>query len=101
MISFDGLNGKLDGPHVYLYIYESENMVKISLTFYSMNQVIGLECTMCDTGGRLELHYWKQEYTGVQTGLCRLSEEKIQEIIHAKYEYVQKILSEIPVEWKK
>lgn len=67
-------------------------MVQHSLIIYNMNQVIGLECTMCDTGGRLEVHYGKQEYTGVQTGSCRLSEEKIQEIIHAKYEDVQNIL---------
>ena len=56
---------------------------------------------MCNTGGRLELHYWIQEYTGVKVGRCHLSEEKIQEIRHAKYEDVQRILEWISVEWKK
>jgi hypothetical protein len=58
-----------------------------------MNQVFELECTMCRDGDRLEVHYGNQEYTGVKTGYCWLSEEKIQEIRHAKYEDVQKILS--------
>jgi hypothetical protein len=56
---------------------------------------------MCDAGWRLEVHYGVQEYTGVQTGRCYLSEEKIQEIRTAKYEDVQDILSGVPVVWNK
>lgn len=66
-----------------------------------MNNVLDLECTMCRDGNRLEVHYGVQEYTGVRTGHCWLSEEKIQEIRNAKYEDVQKILEGIPVIWKK
>lgn len=66
-----------------------------------MNRTLDLECTMCDTGGRLEVHYGAQEYTGVKSGYCWLSEEKIQEIRKAKYEDVQNILAGIPVVWKK
>lgn len=65
-----------------------------------MNQVYSLECTMCRDWNRLEVHYGVQEYTGVQVGTYHLYEEKIQEIHHAKYEDVQKILSDIPVIWK-
>jgi hypothetical protein len=56
---------------------------------------------MCKDNNRLEVHYWKQEYTGVQTGRCYLSEEKIQEIRTAKYEDVQSILLGVPVVWNK
>jgi alpha-glucuronidase len=66
-----------------------------------MNQVFSLECTMCKDNNRLEVHYGLQEYTGVQTGRCYLSEEKIQEIRTAKYEDVQDILSGVPVVWNK
>lgn len=56
---------------------------------------------MCQDKGRLEVHYGVQEYTGVQTWSCRLSEQKIQEIRDAKVEDVQDILRGIVVVWNK